>query len=461
MRIIKINVSKLFGIFDHEISLNDGGEHVKIIHGPNGYGKTMILTMIYALFSSKYSILRSIPFEKLTLEFDDGNLLSLTKEFNLAGKTSEERKNAEALVLRYTKRDKRTEKTVEHTIPRITRFGEVFPPELIEEVIPELERVGPQQWLFQPLNKLLSIEDVVERFRDRLPISFTHNQKTKEEPDWLRKIKDEIHVTFIQTERLSSYSVPSRLRRGYDERSRNIPAVMEYSSVLAHSIQKKLAEYGSLSQSRDRTFPFRLLENHLQSDLTIQELSKKLKDLELKREQLISTGLLNKEEQLNFGSLKKIDGTNKNVLSVYINDVEEKLRVFDNLTDKIYLFLKLINDKFLHKQMFINSNVGFTFQTTDGQTLSPDKLSSGEQHELVLLFELLFIVVPNSLILIDEPELSLHIYWQQQFLQDLDEITKLSHFDVLIATHSPQIIQNRWDLTVELRGPEDGQIPES
>jgi predicted ATP-binding protein involved in virulence len=81
-------------------------------------------------------------------------------------------------------------------------------------------------------------------------------------------------------------------------------------------------------------------------------------------------------------------------------------------------------------------------------------LSSGEQHELVLLYELLFKVNPDSLILIDEPELSLHIAWQQQFLQDLQKITQLASFDVLIATHSPQIIHDRWDLTVELKGPE-------
>ena len=29
-------------------------------------------------------------------------------------------------------------------------------------------------------------------------------------------------------------------------------------------------------------------------------------------------------------------------------------------------------------------------------------------------------------------------------------MTRLSSFDVLIATHSPQIISDRWDLTVEL-----------
>ena len=45
--------------------------------------------------------------------------------------------------------------------------------------------------------------------------------------------------------------------------------------------------------------------------------------------------------------------------------------------------------------------------------------------------------------------------WQQLFLNDLEEITKLVGFDVLIATHSPQIINDRWDLTVELKGPEE------
>jgi predicted ATP-binding protein involved in virulence len=85
--------------------------------------------------------------------------------------------------------------------------------------------------------------------------------------------------------------------------------------------------------------------------------------------------------------------------------------------------------------------------------LSPTDLSSGEQHELVMLYELLFKVKPNSLILIDEPELSLHLAWQVQFLKDLQAIIKLADFDVLIATHAPGIIDDRWDLTVELKGP--------
>ncbi len=73
---------------------------------------------------------------------------------------------------------------------------------------------------------------------------------------------------------------------------------------------------------------------------------------------------------------------------------------------------------------------------------------------LITLYELLFKVEPNSLVLIDEPELSLHVGWQSQFLKDLQEITELADLDILMATHSPDIIQDRWDdLTVELEAP--------
>jgi predicted ATP-binding protein involved in virulence len=37
----------------------------------------------------------------------------------------------------------------------------------------------------------------------------------------------------------------------------------------------------------------------------------------------------------------------------------------------------------------------------------------------------------------------------------LADITKLTEIDVLIATHSPQIIHDRWDLTVELKGSKE------
>jgi len=167
----------------------------------------------------------------------------------------------------------------------------------------------------------------------------------------------------------------------------------------------------------------------------------------------VAAGLLNKEREIDIKELQKIDESNRNVLSVYIEDVKKKLSVLDELSNKIDLLVKIINSRFLHKQMSISKNEGFIFRTSGNKDLQPTALSSGEQHELVLLFEMLFKVIPNSLILIDEPELSLHVVWQKEFLKDLQEIARIAGFDFLIATHSPQIIHDRWDITVELTGP--------
>ena len=121
--------------------------------------------------------------------------------------------------------------------------------------------------------------------------------------------------------------------------------------------------------------------------------------------------------------------------------------------EKIALLLKIINSRFTHKKMELSTKDGFVFIASDGRQLKPQQLSSGEQHVLVLLYQLLFTVKSDSLILIDEPELSLHVFWQQQFIRDMQDIIRLSGFDILIATHSPQIIHDRWDLAVELKDP--------
>jgi len=67
---------------------------------------------------------------------------------------------------------------------------------------------------------------------------------------------------------------------------------------------------------------------------------------------------------------------------------------------------------------------------------------------------LIFKATENSLVLIDEPEISLHVVWQKEFLHDIQEIIKLQNIDIVIATHSPQIINERWDLTVNLEASE-------
>jgi predicted ATP-binding protein involved in virulence len=146
-----------------------------------------------------------------------------------------------------------------------------------------------------------------------------------------------------------------------------------------------------------------------------------------------------------------IDKQVRQVIGVYLDDTEQKFARFDELFQRVSLFKEIINEKFQFKTIRVAREKGISVITTDGREILLSDLSSGEQHELVLLNELLFGVKDNALILIDEPELSLHVGWQVRFLPDLQRIQKLKPLQIIMATHSPQIINERWDLAIELK----------
>ena len=59
---------------------------------------------------------------------------------------------------------------------------------------------------------------------------------------------------------------------------------------------------------------------------------------------------------------------------------------------------------------------------------------------------------PGTLVLVDEPEISLHIVWQRLYLDFVRRITDITGSGFIVATHSPQLIHTSWDCTVDLSG---------
>jgi hypothetical protein len=138
-------------------------------------------------------------------------------------------------------------------------------------------------------------------------------------------------------------------------------------------------------------------------------------------------------------------------LSIFLEEWEKKIVIYDGLIKQINLFCALLNDKQLAgKSITVKAKNGFNFTSAENKSISVDMLSSGEQNETILLYELIFKAKPNSLVLIDEPETSLHVSWQHDFLRDLRKIQKVNPLDFLIATHSPSIINENWHLVQDL-----------
>jgi predicted ATP-binding protein involved in virulence len=118
------------------------------------------------------------------------------------------------------------------------------------------------------------------------------------------------------------------------------------------------------------------------------------------------------------------------------------------------LLRSIINGWFLYKQLDIE-NGKLALYTEGGDELSPKHLSSGEGRMLGLFSFLLLSSAPGLLVLLDCPEASLHVAWQRKFLKNLQKVIALRGHNILISTHSPSIIDDRWDLTVGLGGNHD------
>ena len=139
-------------------------------------------------------------------------------------------------------------------------------------------------------------------------------------------------------------------------------------------------------------------------------------------------------------------------MTLYVEDTAKKHEAARHLAMKIRPLLDGLNGKFRHKAISVDRDAGLVAKDRRGWSLPLASLSSGEQHELVLQYELLFEIEPNALVLLDEPEISLHVEWQRTFLADLMHIAKLSGFDALVATHSPYIVGDEDRLMVGLSG---------
>ncbi|MBC28741.1 MAG: hypothetical protein CMB26_03500 [Euryarchaeota archaeon] len=86
-----------------------------------------------------------------------------------------------------------------------------------------------------------------------------------------------------------------------------------------------------------------------------------------------------------------------------------------------------------------NPSYGAPANSTD--ILSLQSLSSGEKHALIMIVSVLQ-GDQDSLIMIDEPETSLHIEWQEQFLPWLQAAAQAVGCSLLITTHSPHMLSD-------------------
>ncbi|MGB8922868.1 MAG: AAA family ATPase [Pseudomonas sp.] len=446
MRLTKIEITKLFGIFDHIIPLSQEG-NVTIIHGANGVGKTMLLKMVSSLISGRTAIFEKVPFLQFKATREDGKTIIITKQ--VSQKSNHDRANSKI------------------EISMIDSMGEplecdtISAQELSSDFLDSIDHLVPAPyhrklggWAKVGERKVHSINEIIELFpyiSKHLPDSFSINV--------FSAFTTDMEIFFVETKRLYAEREHSAHDpfNAFDEDDRpkgDDLRVHQYSADIVTRIKTALADYAKHSQERDRTFPARLVKfvRDEESSLSEKSILASMSDIELKRQRLVALGFLDSETELRDISEEDVRRSAA-ALTIYVDDIKQKLNVFDVLSDRVGRLMDIVNARFKYKRLTLNRTEGFRFKTLNGAPIDISELSSGEQHELVLLYELLFRVPKNGLVLVDEPEISLHVAWQASFLEDLMGILKLTESYGIVATHSPVLIGNHWDLTKELFGP--------
>jgi ABC-type lipoprotein export system ATPase subunit len=80
--------------------------------------------------------------------------------------------------------------------------------------------------------------------------------------------------------------------------------------------------------------------------------------------------------------------------------------------------------------------------TNNDQIVIFDNLSSGEQQLLLMFSRIISNIAHGDVMLIDEPEVSMHIEWQQKLPHLFDMISEEYNASFVVATHSPIIINS-------------------
>ena len=143
--------------------------------------------------------------------------------------------------------------------------------------------------------------------------------------------------------------------------------------------------------------------------------------------------------------------TNREGYEGLIHSIAEYVDRNYPLAESIIVFKDIVNDIFINKTLTISDAGKIGIYMQNGTALQLQKLSSGEKQILIMFYILLFHTEPESIVILDEPEISLHVSWQQKLGSVFQDICRTRGIQMIVATHSPQVIHDKWDLARELR----------
>ncbi|MEV7739755.1 AAA family ATPase [Streptomyces sp. NPDC088921] len=419
--LLRYSIKGLFGIYDHQFSLDV--TEPTILTGANGTGKSTVLRTINWVSRGNWRSLARIDFKEITLDFHNSRILILKTD-------------TESLTLRILSPSETGDPWT---------YSVRSDPSFSTGTSDIRRRIA---WLREELGTVW--ENLSANERETMILEYFEQEETSERPDWVSHIHNLFPALFVSDQRLAPETRSRARKRGAGQTTDVVTAIEAAVLEINEEVQRFKSLYGTASQNLDRNFPRRVFDaiSSQREFGSREKVLRDFKEVQLLRASLADAGLIGDTEiEESIADLPLNNPDSLALISTYLSDTKEKLETFEPLRRRLEPFVDFLRKHYKGKTIEIDDKHGFTIHSTrTREPIRPDHLSSGEQQMFILAHKLLFEATPGTLVMIDEPELSLHVLWQSTFVDDLTEISEASGTYFLLATHSPTLIAGRTDL---------------
>jgi len=441
-RISIVQISGLFGYAEHTVYLRE--EEPTVLTGPNGTGKTHILTILDAALNLDVYTLQNAPFKELQVTYQDGEKLHVRRDTS-----SSDQPHDPTSTIHY-----------QFMPTGMAPLSLDITPDMIGQAIQRSSHSGVGYRDIWRDDGLDNERAVAIRYRaNDVRYAITWSRVMHDYPEL--KPYQPIQSTLIDTKRLESsrlidYQRARTGRATIRDNEHEAAAIQTYVTQMVDQVNDARRRSMRKAQSTDLTFAERALAG-AHASVKLDDLRKQYSDTNALYAHLAANGLASSEVPIGFEFLKA-NPTERRILRVFLEDLSERLQPLLSANDKIEAFRSILDEKFSETGKSIDTtDIGdrgrLVFRGLDQRPIPVERLSSGEQHLIAIFATLLFSAPVGSIVLLDEPEISLHYAWQTTLLNDLREAGRLNQLQIVLATHSPGVIQGEWDLVEELQLP--------
>lgn len=418
-----------------------------ILVGENGSGKTTVLRILYAFLSSRIDILKKENFKSIELHYNNTTIKKLKEEID---------KLEDAVI----KIDSEFIKKIPMSIRR--RLIGIFPPtqegkpikfeqfaNILDEYFNDRDKDIILDYIDRSEYNILGLE--IDNIINYFP---TYRLFEKELYDYDKYILNDNYTNY--------YFMEDKLSKGKKS--------MEIIENGMHRLEKYINDYmikikikadDSATKLNYQSFKGILRKEHIDSkdkDINIDEMEKVFNS--------VNADILSDNEKNDIKEkLKNIIEQNKDknqynsneydsIVIYFYNKLYDRYKEIKNDEKDILGYFEICN-KYLKNKELVYMEEEFRYKiivdNKEDVEITLSDLSSGEK-QIILIFAYLYLLNDKDKIvfIIDEPELSLSIEWQKQFLLDISNSPKCA--GLIAATHSPFIFENDLDKYVYYLG---------